>query len=192
MVSLWAAAIPASVLRVCAQVLLAPFTVPLASLVILLRFRSHTREYPTFAVCFSFLLGALQLLLCSLFCCVRNVACYLPRYRARLLAKLHFLLIQRSTSLCLLRLSLKPVAPCLTHLCPFQLLGCYMKGGHRLLWARRLFFLSSSQEHPYFHVRSSVFAQGLIFPRTPGIFISPAFCYSLLEQLSFLFPYIFS
>lgn len=109
-----------------------------------------------------------------------SLACYLSRYWA----KLRFPLIQRPTSLCLLRSRLSKACGSLSDsVMFFPAAGCYRwKEARCLLWAR----------HPYFHVRSSVFAQGLIFPTAPGIFISPAFCYSLLEQLSFLFPYIFS
>lgn len=122
-----------------------------------------------------------------------SVACYLSRYQARLLAKLHFPLIQRPTSLCLLRSSLSKACGSLSDsVMSFPAAGVLQVKGSPLPLVSTPFFLSSSQEHPYFHVRSSVFAQGLIFPMTPGIFISPAFCYSLLEQLSFLFPYIFS
>lgn len=71
-----------------------------------------------------------------------SVACYLSRYRVRLLAKLHFPLIRDlPPCVCWDRVCLKPVAPCLTQLYPFQLLGCYRwKEARCLLWACRSSF----------------------------------------------------
>lgn len=71
-----------------------------------------------------------------------SIACYLSRYPARLLAKLHFPLIQRPTSLCLLRSRLSKACGSLSDsVMFFPAAGCYRwKEARCLLWARRSSF----------------------------------------------------
>lgn len=74
-----------------------------------------------------------------------SIACHLPRYRARLLAKLHFPLIQRSTSLCLLRLSLSKACGSLSDsVVSFPAAGVLQVKGSPLPLVSMPFFLSSS------------------------------------------------